>query len=146
MATGAVGRLMRGRARDLILAGILAGTACRRPLPSLPFGSPASSSWTLVATPLAVSTGMNTVFVLTAMNEDRRAGRLSREIGWRGARCRRTSSSLAIVTGSNAGNLWHVDSVVGNRVTVHTDSGGERLSLLDWARFSVSATAMSAGS
>jgi hypothetical protein len=141
-----VGRLTRGRGRGLILAGVLAGSAlAAAPVPGV---RAASLLWTLVATPLAVSTGASTVFVLTATNEDPLAPvDSSREIG-----CvvldvpENFIVTGAIVTGSNAGNLWHVDSVVGNRVTVHTDSGGERLSLLDWVRFSVSARATSAGS
>jgi hypothetical protein len=116
-------------------------------------GGPAAVSaesvlWTLTASPLAVNTGVQTTFTLTATNEDPLAALLSSsEIG-----CvvldvpSNFSVKGAVVTGSNSGGSWHVDSVVGNRVTVHADSGGDRLELLGWVRFTVTATALSTGS
>lgn len=116
-------------------------------------GGPAAVSaesvlWTLTASPLAVSTGVQTTFTLTATNEDPLAALLSSsEIG-----CvvldvpSNFSVKGAVVTGSSSGGSWHVDSVAGNRVTVHTDSGGDRLELLGWVRFTVTATALSTGS
>jgi hypothetical protein len=137
---------MRGRAGGLALAALLAASALA--VLTAPGVRAASALWTLVATPLAVSTGASTVFVLIATNEDPLVPVDSnREIG-----CvvldvpANFTVTGAVVIGSNAGNLWHVESLVGNRVTVHTDSGGERLALFDWVRFSVSARATSAGS
>ena len=108
----------------------------------------ASLLWSLTASPLAATTGVQKVFTLTATNEDPLAALdSSREIG-----CvvvdvpGNFSVAGAVVTGSNAGDGWHVDSVVGNRVTVHTDSGGDRLELLGWVRFTVTATPMQTGS
>ena len=108
----------------------------------------ASLLWSLTASPLAATTGVQKVFTLTATNEDPLAALdSSREIG-----CvvvdvpGNFTVAGAVVTGSNAGDGWHVDSVVGNRVTVHTDSGGERLELLGWVRFTITATPMQTGS
>ncbi len=91
---------------------------------------------------------MSTTFTLTATNTDPAAALLSSsEIG-----CvvldvpANFSVQGAVVTGSNSGGGWHVDSVAGNRVTVHTDSGGDRLKHLGWVRFTVTATATSTGS
>ena len=93
--------------------------------------------WTLTASPLAATTGASTIFTLTATNADPAAALLSSsEIG-----CvvldvpANFTTQGAVVTGSNSGGSWHVDSVVGNRVTVHADSGGDRLEYLGWVRF-----------
>ena len=104
--------------------------------------------WTLTASPLAATTGASTIFTLTATNADPAAALLSSsEIG-----CvvldvpANFTTQGAVVTGSNSGGSWHVDSVVGNRVTVHADSGGDRLEYLGWVRFTVTATGQSTGS
>ena len=107
-----------------------------------------SALWTLTASPLTATTGVETSFALTGTNEDPLAALLSSaEIG-----CilldvpTNFSVKGATVTGSSAGDSWHVDPIVGNRVKVHADSGGDRLALLDWVRFTVTATALSTGS
>ena len=72
--------MTRGRARGLAVAAVLAASVlATAPIPGV---RGASALWTLVATPLAVSTGASTVFVLTATNEDPLvAVESSREIG-----------------------------------------------------------------
>ena len=107
-----------------------------------------SALWTLVASPLAATTGVQTTFTLTATNTDPAALLLSdSEIG-----CifvdvpSDFTVQDAAVSGSNAGSGWHKDAITGNRVKIHTDSGGERLELLDWVRFTITATAWSTGS
>jgi hypothetical protein len=104
--------------------------------------------WTLTASPLTATTGVQRVFTLTATNEDPLASVVSSsQIG-----CvvvdvpANFSVSAAAVTGSNSGGGWHTDSIVGNRVTVHSDSGGDRLKLLGWVRFTITATPLSTGS
>ena len=112
-------------------------------------GARASSLlWSLTASPLVATPGVQKVFTLTATNEDPLAALdSSREIG-----CilvdvpANFSVAGATVTGSNAGDGWHVDSVIGNRVMVHTDSGGERLELLGWVQFTITATPLAPGS
>lgn len=143
MAPGAVGRVMRCRRVIALLAASLVALGV----------APASVSgesllWTLVASPLAATTGVQTTFTLTATNTDPAAVLLSEsEIG-----CIFVDvpSNFAIggaaVTGSNAGGGWHIDAITGNRVKVHTDSGGERLETFDWVRFTITATASSTGS
>ena len=108
----------------------------------------ASLLWSLTASPLVATTGVQKVFTLTATNEDPLAALdSSREIG-----CilvdvpPNFGVAGATVTGSNAGDGWHVDSVIGNRVMVHTDSGGDRLELLGWVRFTITATPLATGS
>jgi hypothetical protein len=103
--------------------------------------------WTLTASPLTASTGVATTFVLTATNEDPTAALLSSsEIG-----CVvvdvpvNFTVSSAAVAASNAGDSWFA-TLAGNRVKIRAGSGGDRLALLDWVRFSVRATAQSAGS
>ena len=105
-----------------------------------------SALWTLVASPLVATTGVSTTFVLTARNEDPLAGLLSSaEIG-----CvvvdvpAPYDVEAAAVTGSSMGGSW-VATVTGNRVQVRTMSGGDRLELLDWVRFTVRATPLAAG-
>lgn len=141
-----MGRVIRARRRlrvapALVFAGVLAL--------SIPASARAESIlWSLTASPLAATTGVPTTFTLTAMNEDPLAALSSNsEIG-----CVEVTLSSnftvasATVTGSNAGSSWHLDSIVGTRVRVHVDSGGDRLELLGWVRFTVSATAWSTGS
>jgi hypothetical protein len=118
----------------------------------LALGAPASVSaestlWTLVASPLTATTGVATTFTLTATNEDPLAAVLSSsEIG-----CVivdvpvNFSIATVSVIASNAGGSW-VASRTGNRVKVQAGSGGDRLALLDWVRFTVRATALSTGS
>ncbi|HEX2141211.1 MAG TPA: hypothetical protein VHK28_02885, partial [Candidatus Limnocylindria bacterium] len=114
----------------------------------VPIGSArAAVLWTLVASPLAVSTGVPTTFTLTATNEDPLAALLSEaEIG-----CvvvdvpANFSVHDATVTGSNSGGSWDA-KLTGNRVKVRAGSGGDRLELLGWVRFTIDATALSAGS
>ena len=149
MATRAVGGVMTRPVRRyleavavVVLAVILALVA------SIGVARGASLLWSLTASPLTATTGVQRVFTLTATNEDPLAAiDSSREIG-----CvfvdvpGNFSVAGAVVTGSNAGGGWHVDSVIANRVTVHTDSGGERLELLDWVRFTITATPQASGS
>ncbi|HEX7171606.1 MAG TPA: hypothetical protein VF365_03240 [Candidatus Limnocylindria bacterium] len=120
-------------------------------LVTLALASPArgvSALWSLTASPLTATTGVQRVFTLTATNEDPLAATLSSsEIG-----CivvdvpGNFTVSAAVVTGSNSGDGWHVDSIAGNRVTVHTDSGGDRLPFLGWVRFTITATPFNTGS
>jgi hypothetical protein len=49
------------------------------------------------------------------------------------------------VSASSAGGSWFA-TLAGNRVKIRAGSGGDRLALLDWVRFSVRATAQSTGS
>src|SRR5688500_11402133 len=141
-----MGRMMAGPMGSKLVGAVLMAV-------TLLVGGPAAVSaesvlWTLTASPVAVSTGVQTTFTLTATNEDPLAALLSSsEIG-----CvvldvpSNFSVKGAVVTGSNSGGSWHVDPVAGNRVKVHTDSGGDRLKLLSWVRFTVTATALSTGS
>jgi hypothetical protein len=106
-----------------------------------------SALWTLTASPLAVSTGVASTFSLRGTNEDPLAAFLSsNEIG-----CIRVDvpSNFSVagvaVTGASTGNTW-IATQAGNRVTVRTTSGGDRLATLDWVKFTVGATALSAGS
>lgn len=128
-----------------VLAGVTAAAVA-----VLSLAGPARAEtllWTLVASPLAVTTGQDTTFTLTATNEDPLALLdSSREIG-----CvvvdlpANFSVAAATVAASNAGASWSA-SVVGNRVRVRAGSGGDRLELLDWVRFTVRATPTSVGS
>ncbi len=108
----------------------------------------ASLLWTLTASPLIATTGVQKVFTLTATNDDPLASLdSSREIG-----CvvvdvpGNFTVQAATVVATNAGEQWHIDSIAGNRVVVHTDSGGERLEFLDWVRFTITATPHNTGS
>jgi hypothetical protein len=137
-----VGRVIAGRRLIALLAAALVAV-----------GLPASVSaesllWTLVASPLTASTGVQTTFTLTATNTDPAALLISdSEIG-----CilvdvpSNFTIGGATVTASNAGGGWHIDAITGNRVKIHTDSGGERLETFDWVRFTITATASSTGS
>lgn len=102
--------------------------------------------WTLVASPLVATTGVSTTFVLTATNEDPLAALLSSaEIGCVVLDLPATfDAEAASVTGSSMNGSW-VASLSGNRVQVWTTSGGDRLELLDWVRFTVRATPLAAG-
>jgi hypothetical protein len=141
MEARAVGRLSLRALGAVALAGLLAVV--------VPAGARAESGlWTLTASPLAATTGVSTTFSLTATNEDP----LSALTGSARIGCvvvtlpGNFTVAASVVTGSNAGGGWHVDSIDGNTVTVHTDSGGDRLQLLEWVRFDVNATAWSTGS
>ena len=141
-----MGRLMTKRVRTGLAFAILVAQ-----LLALVLVAPArgvSILWSITASPLTATTGVQKVFTLTAMNEDPLSALdSSAEIG-----CivldvpGNFAVAGAVVTGSNAGAGWHVDSIVGNRVTVHTDSGGDRLALLQWVRFTVTATPFKTGS
>lgn len=103
--------------------------------------------WTIVASPLAATTGSETTFTLTVTNEDvLEPLDSSREIG-----CvvvdvpTNFTVAAATVTGSNAGGSWSA-SLNGNRVRVQAGSGGDRLGLLQWVRFTVRATPLAPGS
>jgi hypothetical protein len=136
---GAVGRLTRAVAAAAVAVLSLATAA-----------GPAraeSTLWTLVASPLAATTGVETTFTLTATNMDPLANLLtSNEIG-----CvvvdvpANFAVAAAGVTGSNAGGSWAA-SLNGNQVRVQAGSGGDRLELLQWVRFTVRATPQAAGS
>ena len=134
-------RLPRGV--ELVAAALMVGALAL----AAPGSARAAILWTLAASPLAATVGIPTSFTLTATNQDPTAALLSSsEIG-----CvvvdvpSNFSVSGATVTGSNAGGSWFA-RLSGNRVTVRAGSGGDRLALLDWVRFSVQATASSAGS
>lgn len=118
-------------ASSALLGAILALTT--------PFTVSAALLWTLTASPLAVATGTPTTFTLTASNL--LLGRIECVI--LDVPGNFSISSVGIV-GSTAGDSW-IASRTGNRVTVLTTSGGDRLELLDSVTFTVSATAMSAG-
>lgn len=103
--------------------------------------------WTLVASPLAVTTGSLTTFSLVATNEDLLASTLSSsEIG-----CVVVTVPAnfdvrgAAVQSATTGATWSA-SRSGNVVTVKTSSGGDRLEWLDSVRFTVTAMPMSTGS
>lgn len=106
-----------------------------------------SALWTMVASPLGVTTGVATTFTLTATNDDPLASLVSaNEIG-----CVIVDVPAnflvggAAASGSSAGDSWSA-GVVGQRVKVRAGSGGDRLQTLDWVRFTIQATAMSSGS
>lgn len=106
-----------------------------------------SALWTLLASPLTATTGVETTFTLTATNEDvLEPIDSNREIG-----CvvvdvpANFTVAATTVTGSNAGDSWEA-TLSGNRVRVQAGSGGDRLQLLDWVRFTVRATPSAAGS
>lgn len=105
-----------------------------------------SALWTLIATPLTVSTGSLTTFSLTATNEDPLALLSSdAEIGC----IRVTLPALfegrgAAVVSATTGPSWSA-SVSGQTVTVRTSSGGDRLALLDTVRFTITAMALAPG-
>ena len=146
MAAGALGRVTGRSSRVLVAAFVLAVQLVM--LASTSGARAASILWSLTATPLTATVGVQRVFTLTATNEDPLAAIVSSsEIG-----CvvldvpANFGVSAAVVTGSNSGDTWHVDSIAGNRVTVHTDSGGDRLELLGWVRFTITATAFNTGS
>jgi hypothetical protein len=107
-------------------------------------GSPppvhAALLWSLTASPLAVTTGTPTTFTLTAANL--LLDRIECVIVDVPANF---SVGAVGVLGSTAGDSW-VAARTGNRVTVWTTSGGDRLELLDNVRFTIAATAMAAGS
>jgi hypothetical protein len=136
-------RHTRAAAAALVLTGLVVGLVA-----PMSGARGASLLWSLIASPLAATTGVQTVFTLTATNEDPLAALdSSREIG-----CvvvdvpGNFTVASATVTGSNSGESWHVDSIQGNRVIVHTDSGGDRLELLGWVRFTITATPFNTGS
>lgn len=133
-----------GRLRSITVAlavAWLAATAAPAPARA------ESLLWTLVATPLSATTGSETTFTLTATNEDvLEPLDTNREIG-----CvvvdvpSNFTVAAATVTGSNAGGSWSA-SLSGNRVRVQAGSGGDRLELLQWVRFTVRATPQAPGS
>ena len=103
--------------------------------------------WSLTVTPLTATTGVATTFTLTATNEDPLALTLSSsEIG-----CVVVTlpSSFSVsgtgVIGSSAGDSWTA-ALSGTKVSVRAGSGGDRLTYLDWVRFTITATPKSAGS
>ena len=105
-----------------------------------------SALWTLTASPLAATIGATTVFTLVATNTDPLASALSSsEIG-----CvvvdvpSNFAVKAATVVSSSTGDDW-VAGFSGNRVTVQTTSGGDRLESLDWVRFGVTAMPLSTG-
>jgi hypothetical protein len=108
----------------------------------------ASTLWTLVASPITATVGVQKTFALTATNADPLASVLTaKEI-----RCvfvdvpSNFTLAGAAVTGSTAGDSWRVESIVNNRVTVAANSGGDRLESLDSVSFSVTALPTSSGS
>ncbi len=121
-----------------LLAAIVAALAM---LAAQPPRAHAALAWTMTASPPAVSTGVSTAFTLVATNGDPLT-----EIG-----CvvldvpSNFAVSGAAVSSSTAGDSW-TTTRSGNRVLVFTTSGGDRLALLDFVTFRVTATAMSAGS
>src|SRR5688572_8474554 len=137
---------MRTPGRTIVLASVLAAQIVM--LASASGARGVSILWSLTASPLTATEDVQRVFTLTATNEDPLAAISSEsEIG-----CvlvdvpGNFTVAGASVTGSSAGETWHVDSVVGNRVKVHTDSGGDRLEFLQWVRFTITATPFNTGS
>lgn len=107
-------------------------------------GSPparAAVLWTLTATPLSVTTGTSTTFILTAsltLLGDVRCIRVDVPANF--------EVNGAEVTGSNAGGSW-TQSVAGSTVEVFAESGGDRLRTVgQYVTFTIDATAISAGS
>jgi hypothetical protein len=103
--------------------------------------------WTLLASPLTATTGTQTTFTLTATNEDVLEPLDSnREIGCVVVEVPANFSvAAATVSGSSTGGSWAAE-LSGDRVTVRAGSGGDRLELLDWVRFTVRATPLASGS
>lgn len=132
------------RARPAVTA-TLAATLLLLGATSRP-ASAESALWTVVATPLTVSTGSLTTFTLTATNQDPLALLNSdAEIGC----IRVTLPSLfqvraAAVQSATTGATWSA-GVSGQAVTVWTSSGGDRLELADSVRFTVTAMPLSPG-
>ncbi|MGH2416743.1 MAG: hypothetical protein ACRDFY_00280 [Candidatus Limnocylindria bacterium] len=138
MATGATGRVMRRRqtTRGVRLAVVFGALASL----FAPATASAALLWTLTASPLTVATGVPTTFTLTASNM-----LLDRiECVVVDVPVNFTISGVGVV-GSTAGDSW-VAGRSGNRVTVWTTSGGDRLELLDSVTFTIDATALEAGS
>jgi hypothetical protein len=106
-----------------------------------------SALWTLVASPLAVTTGSTTTFALTATNEDPLSALLSSaEIGCVVVDVPTNFTVVsAAVTGSTAGPSWAA-SRSANQVRVQAGSGGDRLAYLQSVSFTIRATALSSGS
>lgn len=134
-----MGRLKRPLAAGLLALFAITATAGPARAESL--------LWTLLASPLTATTGVETTFTLTATNEDLLEPLdSSREIG-----CvvvdvpANFKVAAATVTGSNAGGSWAA-TLNGNQVRVQAGSGGDRLELLGWVRFTVRATPQAAGS
>jgi hypothetical protein len=130
-----------------VIAALLAATLLGAMAP-LSGARAVSLLWSITASPLAATTGVQKVFTLTATNDDPLAALdSSKEIG-----CvvvdvpENFTVAGAAVTGSNAGGGWHIDSIIENSVTVHSDSGGDRLEFLQWVRFTITATPMAMGS
>jgi hypothetical protein len=95
--------------------------------------------WTLVASPTTVSTGVTTQFVLLATNNDPALldGRIQ---------CITVEVPTNFdVLGATAGSLWTATRD-GNRVSIFTGSGGNRLDPGDQLTFWISAFARSTGS
>lgn len=107
----------------------------------VPLAAAAAVVWTVTASPLAATTGVPTTYALTVTNGD-----LLNEIGCVVVDVPDNFSIAGVgISGSDAGDTW-LASRIGNRVTVRTTSGDDRLQLLQWVRISVSATALSTGS
>ncbi len=96
--------------------------------------------WTVTASPLAVATGTPTTFTLVASNL--LLGRIECVVVDVPANFSITTIGMV---GSTAGDSWLVRRT-NNRVIAWTTSGGDRLELLDSVTFTVTATALSAGS
>jgi hypothetical protein len=129
------------RTSSVVTAAVLAALVAGLAVPASAARG-ASLLWSITATPLVATTGTEHTFTLTATNDDPLAALdSSAEIG-----CIQVDVPENFVIGSAAvinssrGTGWHVDSIIENQVTVHTDSGGERLAFLDWVRFKIKAT------
>jgi hypothetical protein len=96
--------------------------------------------WTVTASPLTVATGTPTTFTLVASNL--LLGRIECVVVDVPANFSITTVGMV---GSTAGDSWLVRRA-NNRVIAWTTSGGDRLELLDSVTFTVTATALSAGS
>lgn len=107
---------------------------------STPVTVSAALLWTLTVSPLAVATGNPTTFTLTASNL--LLGRI--ECVTVDVPPNFSITAVAMV-GSTAGDSW-LARRANNRVIAWTTSGGDRLELLDSVTFTVTATALSAGS
>ncbi len=104
--------------------------------------------WSLIASPLAATTGVSTTFTLTATNEDPLALLdSSAEIGCIMLEVPHNFAIESVaINSTNTGNAWETFVLSDNRVKVRTTSGGDRLSTLDWVKFNLKAMPMSTGS
>lgn len=130
---------VRRMATAALLAGLLTSMGGRVTLAE-------SALWTLTASPLTATTGTSTTFTLTATNADPLEPLdSSREIGCVVVEVPANFAVEAVsVSAASGGGAWSA-SRSGNAVRVQASSGGDRLELSEWVRFSVRATPLATG-